>query len=216
MYNAINKECDQEVVKKCLDYMRDNKRYSIEQFLKDNNLLEGSTMRGENIWIKCPFHEDADPSMSINFEKNIYKCFANCGHQGGYMNFVVDYYKEILGKNVNFYSLLDTFLKEDVGMRTVVQATTVYRKVKAKTDLKNYKRFKPDLGSKSLYPRTYLELAHRMKRDKKITINDKIMMISLMQASILPGDIYKEIYNIKDDDVFDASEIDIADIIGGN
>ena len=215
MYNAINKAVNQDVVKRCLDYMRDKQRYSIEQFLKDNNLLEGSTMQGENVMIKCPFHEDADPSMSVNYEKNIYKCFSNCGHQGGYMNFVIDYNREILGRNTNFYKTLEDFLKEDVLMRSAVQAVTIYEKDKSKLHVRNYKRFKPDLDLKSSYPRTYIELANKMRKDRAITIDDKIMMVSLMQVSLTPADIYKEIYNIKDNS-FDASEIDIMDIIGGN
>lgn len=40
----------------------------------------------------CPFHEDHDPSMQINTERQIYKCFV-CGAGGNVFSFVRDYEK---------------------------------------------------------------------------------------------------------------------------
>jgi putative DNA primase/helicase len=36
--------------------------------------------------LRCPFHDDQQPSLSINFEKGGWKCFAGCG-QGGVVQF---------------------------------------------------------------------------------------------------------------------------------
>lgn len=38
------------------------------------------------IQIKCPFHDDSTPSMSINVESGLYNCFG-CGSKGSAMNF---------------------------------------------------------------------------------------------------------------------------------
>jgi hypothetical protein len=38
------------------------------------------------ISVRCPFHEDRIPSMSINTEKGLWKCFAGCG-EGGMVSF---------------------------------------------------------------------------------------------------------------------------------
>lgn len=43
--------------------------------------------KGKNYKAICPFHEDHDPSMTINTEKQIYKCFV-CGEGGNVFKFV--------------------------------------------------------------------------------------------------------------------------------
>lgn len=35
----------------------------------------------------CPFHNDKDPSLSVNLEKGVFKCFG-CGEQGGVVKFI--------------------------------------------------------------------------------------------------------------------------------
>lgn len=45
---------------------------------------------GSNYKAICPFHDDHNPSMSINTSKQIYKCFV-CGQGGNVFGFVKDY-----------------------------------------------------------------------------------------------------------------------------
>ena len=40
----------------------------------------------------CPFHNDTSPSLKVNNEKNLYKCFS-CGHGGSAAHFVYEYCK---------------------------------------------------------------------------------------------------------------------------
>lgn len=35
----------------------------------------------------CPFHDDKEPSLSVNLEKGVFKCFG-CGEQGGVVKFI--------------------------------------------------------------------------------------------------------------------------------
>ena len=51
------------------------------------------TLKGNGKWAKaiCPFHEDHNPSMSINVETGAYRCFA-CGARGGG---VIDFYMQL-------------------------------------------------------------------------------------------------------------------------
>ena len=51
--------------------------------------------RGRNYFGVCPFHDDNHPSMSVNPEKRIYKCFS-CGATGTVFKFIMDY------ENVSF------------------------------------------------------------------------------------------------------------------
>lgn len=45
---------------------------------------------GKNFFGVCPFHDDTNPSMSVNPEKQIYKCFS-CGASGTVFNFIMDF-----------------------------------------------------------------------------------------------------------------------------
>ena len=50
------------------------------------------TRNGRNYKAVCPFHDDHDPSMSINADKQIFKCFV-CGAGGNVFSFVQKYEK---------------------------------------------------------------------------------------------------------------------------
>ncbi|WP_031542903.1 DNA primase [Mesoplasma photuris] len=55
--------------------------------------------KGVNYWGVCPFHNDSSPSMSVNNEKKIFKCFS-CNVSGNVFDFVSKY------KNVDFINAL--------------------------------------------------------------------------------------------------------------
>lgn len=48
------------------------------------------TKSGKNYFGVCPFHDDTNPSMSVSYEKQIYKCFS-CGATGNVFTFVSEY-----------------------------------------------------------------------------------------------------------------------------
>src|SRR5438094_7834355 len=48
-----------------------------------NGQLRGS---GPEMRLRCPFHEDRSPSLSVNVDKGTWKCFAGCG-EGGLIDF---------------------------------------------------------------------------------------------------------------------------------
>lgn len=50
------------------------------------------TRKGRNYVAQCPFHDDHDPSMSVNADKQIFKCFV-CGTGGNVFGFVQKYEK---------------------------------------------------------------------------------------------------------------------------
>ena len=53
------------------------------------------TQKGKNYFCVCPFHDDHSPSMSVSYDKQIYKCFS-CGASGNVFTFVQNY------ENVSF------------------------------------------------------------------------------------------------------------------
>ena len=69
-------------------------------FLGGKNIVK----QGKNYKCICPFHNDHHPSMSINVERNIYKCFT-CGAGGGPITFVSKY------KNIPSFEALKVVVK---------------------------------------------------------------------------------------------------------
>jgi DNA primase len=73
--------------------------------------------KGKNFAAVCPFHDDHDPSLSINVDKQIFKCFV-CGEGGNVFNFVKSYEKisfsESVVKVANYvnYSLSTTYTSD--------------------------------------------------------------------------------------------------------
>jgi len=64
-------------------------KYDIDKILKRLNLEIISTS-GTERYLCCPFHEDSDPSFSINSETGLWICFAGCG-EGNLFKFVQDF-----------------------------------------------------------------------------------------------------------------------------
>ena len=208
----LKKTPSEAIITKCVDYIKSSDVYSFEKLLKDYGLFKDVKEQGENILIPCPFHEDYSPSMSINLNKKIYKCFS-CDRGGGYFQFLLSYNKEVLGNNINFYTLLDNMLKSDQKMQLAVGKSTIYQEgidIKENT----FKRMRPNLVSLDETPKTYIELANRMKQDNKIAESDIILMLSLMQRGIKVSEIYKALYNIDNNTKdIDKLELDFSKLI---
>ena len=77
------------------------------------------TRKGRNYWAVCPFHDDSNPSISVNPEKRMWKCWV-CGFGGTEISFVQRYekitYFEALKKvaEINGYTdpRLEGFVKQ--------------------------------------------------------------------------------------------------------
>lgn len=188
------RELDREVVAKCAEYITLSKDYSLEIVMTSYELLKDAKPQGENWLITCPFHEDWSPSMSVNFRRDMYRCFS-CGNEGGMFKFIVQYSNIVLGRKTNYYAVLEEMLKKDTAMQAFVKAKTIYKD----SSLITLETFKMDVFSSdniSEFPSNYIELANMLKRDRKITINNKITMIALMQKQVSPEEIYRDIYNL--------------------
>ncbi len=59
---------------------------------------------GRNYTGLCPFHNDKNPSFSVNREKNLYKCFS-CGEGGDAFNFIMKQHNKTFGEVI--YDLAD-------------------------------------------------------------------------------------------------------------
>lgn len=88
---------------------------------------------GKNYVGLCPFHGDTKPSLIVNDEKNIYKCFA-CGAGGNALKFVQDIencnYQEAKIKineilNFDFYKITNSIIVyKNIDFKTLVDIAT--------------------------------------------------------------------------------------------
>jgi len=83
------------------------------------------TKKGKSFTGKCPWHQDNDPSLSVDREKGLYHCFG-CGESGD----VFDLVEKM--KGVGFREALE-YLKPHVGMLPTNRPPTKTLPVKAET-----------------------------------------------------------------------------------
>ena len=81
--------------------------------------------QGKNYFGVCPFHDDHSPSMSVNKEKQIYKCFV-CGESGNVFTFVENFL------NVSFLEAVK-IVADKIGFAFTIRQN--------KEDLKNQKYY---------------------------------------------------------------------------
>lgn len=96
--------------------------------------------KGANLEAVCPFHADTKPSLKVNDQKGLYKCFA-CGAGGDSITFVMEYkkvdFKEAIKECAGILGIstegLDKAKKSnpkiDLGVRVLNAAQKIYRKV---------------------------------------------------------------------------------------
>ena len=116
--------------------------------------------KGKNYFGLCPFHDDSNPSMSVNKEKGIYTCFV-CHATGNVFSFVKDY------ENVSFVEAVK-IVADKIG----IEVDAGYKVIS------KYERFYEmlDFASK-LYQNNLKSEDGKLARDylKKRGLNDEII-----------------------------------------
>ena len=77
--------------------------------------------KGSNFWCQCPFHDDSNPSMAVNQDKQFFYCFV-CQESGNAIHFIRRY------ENLDFVDAIET-LASSVGI-TVPYETNKHEKSK--------------------------------------------------------------------------------------
>jgi hypothetical protein len=170
-------------------------RFSFHKFLYDNNLVVDEMERGSDLWIACPFHDDASPSCSINEEKYIYHCFS-CGSKGNLINLIVDYKNKFEDSGTGYYRVLNSFLQNDKVMQAELGYDSIYvNQAEDKFDFNEaLQKFRFDPPKGFVYPSSYCELADLLIK-RKATINQIKLFIILMQEEVSVREIYNELYD---------------------
>ncbi len=80
------------------------------------------TKKGNNYFGVCPFHDDHNPSMSVNEDMQIFTCFT-CHKSGNVFNFVADY------ENVSFVDAVKIVAeKAGMSLSDTYKSTSIYDK----------------------------------------------------------------------------------------
>ena len=119
------------------------------------NFYHPISKRGANFEGICPFHSDTNPSLKLNDDKGIYKCFV-CGAAGDAIKFVqdkanlefVDAIKEIssqLGISIDEVQK-NKDPKFDMALRVLNASNKIYRKVASEHTPEVYKEFQKSRG----------------------------------------------------------------------
>lgn len=187
-----------ERVKKASNYF--NNSLDFKAYLESKRLMEGAQPTTDGVLMCCPFHHDSTPSMRIDFNRNIYKCFS-CGCGGNIIGFMRDYSKNVLGDDRNYFQLLDSLLRENRRAQLELGFSSVFEEG---VDLDNFKpsgfkKFKV----KEIEPKTFLQLANYIKT--KGTFEDRLDAIKLMQDGFNVEYIFKFLYKKSSHEIGDSS-----------
>lgn len=203
----INYESAQ-AVKEYLRSDRSGSLYTFTSFFIKNGYIKSESElehRGGNVFTHCPFHYDKTPSFAFSEKRGICNCFS-CGFGGTYIDLVLKYENEINGRELSYYGLLDDFIRKDSVMQAALGFSTVYTTYNIFKDGFEFKPFKPKRLKESYVPSHYLELANRIKRDRRPK-EDIFEFILSMQSGIPAERIYYQLYGIEDNGIASFSPV---------
>lgn len=209
---------NKELAQKCAHYINSGlggKLYTFTTFFTTTDALDSTVLRrGSSTFFRCPFHVDNTPSFGFDDIRLVYNCFS-CGSGGTYLNFLFEYNKKVLGRNITFYRMLDELLKKDPIMQAKLGFQTIYYDGDTILNLKDFKLFKAKNLHQSDIPNSYLELADYCKK-QNVSEKEKILFINLMQDGIPAKTIYKELFCSSDNNYDSFDNYDIGAILGGD
>lgn len=177
------------------EYIESSNDYSIEEYLKSIGQYDDSKIQeqSDNYFISCPFHSDSSPSLSINRNRNIFKCFG-CGRGGGYVAMVREW-ESYNGRKIDDKDIIESLLKSDKVMANSLGFVTIYERQIRKKDFSKFSLTRPERNLlKDYEPDTYKALASRLKKDKR-SIHDKVNMVAFMQAGMDAKEAYRILYD---------------------
>lgn len=170
------------------DYLKNSSVYSIENFMRKNGMLEHYKRRNfDSIIATCPFHEDKNPSFSLNVSEDIFRCFS-CGAHGRFINFMHEYYLN-KGEKVTIYDVAERILKGDPIMQESLGFKTIYHSASAKSENFTYDNFtvkKLFVFDKNKVPTSYKLIAKKLK---KASIDEQVSFIFKMQHGESPNEL---------------------------
>lgn len=210
----MQKEVNESSVKLVLKAIHQFDDYSFESFIKEHSLDKNAVKDGRNYYISCPFHRDSTPSLSINFKRNICKCFG-CDMSGNFLQFKMAYDSFVTGYKYNFYTYLDHLLRTDPRLKIASGVSSVFRSKKDDVDLNNMQFRKKKLQYINK-PASIIDFVS--KQDvHSFSVEKKLLLIGLIQQGV-PYDQLDTLMNRLEDKSVEQDiqpmRLDISNMIG--
>lgn len=203
---------DDERFKKASEYF--NSKLSFEDFLKDNGLLEGHEHSYTTINMKCPFHADSNPSLKIDTQRNVYKCFSGGCTSGNLIKFMSEYDKIVLHGTKGYFGTLENLLRKDMEAQRVLGFRSIYEDAWGLDALRRNGIKKLKITKSE--PKNFLELSNYIRQFG--SHQDKIEAIKLMQDNLDASVIYTMLYGKKDklpsgSNLFNFTGVSLEDLL---
>lgn len=171
--------------------------------------------KGSNLEAICPFHADTKPSLKVNDNKGMYKCFA-CGAGGDAITFVMNYKKVdftdalkeisvILGIPFEDQKEKKKNPKAEMALRVLNASVKLYRKIaslsplayvefleKRKMNQETTEKWSVgfSLGNNGLLK--YLESLPAHEKKEALSVAKEIGLIKVHETRNTPTDFYRE------------------------
>lgn len=191
----INKEHVSRVIEIIDDLSESMEEFTFDYFCRQHNLYSDQDKeRANGRFIICPFHNDKNPSLSIDEEKRRFTCFA-CGAGSRYIDFLTLYDREVLGLEMTVAQKANELLNKYPCIQSRAGFTTVYQKEIKSIDSfskLSVSRFK----KKENLPSNYAELATYILKEK-YSVDQQLFAVALMQKGITPEVIVKQLKGLE-------------------
>lgn len=190
----MESKLNEESVKLVVDYVQSN--YKIEEVLKDYNLIGADeTGSSSSLVISCLKKAERTPSLKINLDLNIFKCFS-CGASGNIISFKTYCERELKRRNVTYYSIMEEMLKKDKEMQLRLGINTIFMNVTpTMQDIIRLNAMKStSFKNANFKPKNFLELS-RILKQRTNNIDVLITAISLMESGVPPDKILDLVLN---------------------
>lgn len=186
-----------------------NDKINFREVLSEFNLLDGSMETTDGVNIICPFHDDKDPSLKVDLNRNLYKCFG-CVDKGGgnAIHFIARYQTEVLGKKTAYSRVLDGMLKADKEALADLGFNTVFETAPGLDDILNGALKVNKIKVEKETVKTFMDLSKYLISN--CTTVEKLNAIKLMQDGFDAESIFNLMF---DKSKFSRSFNDVRDDI---
>lgn len=205
---------NKERLDKASEYL--NNKVDFMEILKGYDLLNESVTTVDGVNIVCPFHDDNDPSLKVDLNRNLYKCFG-CGANGGgnAIHFISRYQTEVLGNKTSYSRTLDGLLKSDVDAINDLGFNTVFDLAPSVDDILAGTRPLRKVKLQRESVKSFMDLSKYLINN--CSNEEKMKAVKLMQDGFDAESIFNLMFNkSKFSKSFDSLRNSFKDLLGSD
>lgn len=170
-----------------------NSKINFMEILEEYSLLDDSITTADGVNIICPFHDDKDPSLKVDTNRNVYKCFG-CGANGGgnAIKFIARYRTDVLGNKIAYSRVLENMLKNDVQAQAELGFSSIFDSAPSLDDILS-KPSSTRIKFKKESVSSFMDLSKYLNKNGSNV--EKLKVIKLMQDGFDAESIYNLMFN---------------------